>query len=167
MCNHIKKNGEQCKISKNKTYCHIHSVNWNNIIIQKSPTNDNLKKEIVNLNKTIEKKTFALRASQEHLVAQAIKIKELNENLEFFKNEINELNNKINLMSENYEKYELIQKYTILKNELIKINRKSTPYKILSNPYYKNIIENKFNKPQDILLEEFTNLRNQRNEYAH
>ena len=100
MCNHIKKNGEQCKISKNKTYCHIHSVNWNNIIIQKSPTNDNLKKEIVNLNKTIEKK--------------AIKIKELNENLEFFKNEINELNNKINLMSENYEKYELIQKYTIL-----------------------------------------------------
>ena len=153
MCNHIKANGEQCKISKNKTYCHIHSVNWNNIIIQKSPTNDNLKKEIVNLNKTIEKK--------------AIKIKELNENLEFFKNEINELNNKINLMNENCEKYELIQKYTILKNELIKINKKSTPYKILSNPYYKNIIENKFNKPQDILLEEFTNLRNQRNEYAH
>ena len=151
MCNHIKANGEQCKLSPKKSYCHIH--NWNNIIIPKSQTNDNLKKEIVNLNKTIEKK--------------ANKIKELNENFEFFKQEVNELNNKINLMNENCEKYELIQKYTYLKNELIKINRKTTPFKILSNPYYKNIIETKFNKPQDILLEEFTNLRNHRNSYCH
>ena len=166
MCNHIKANGEQCKNSKNKTYCHIH--NWNNIIVPKSQTNENLKKEIVNLNKTIEKK--------------AIKIKELNNNLEFFKKEVNVLNNstsqkiealerayanKINLMNENCKKYELIQQYTYLKNELININKKSTPYKILSNPYYKNIIERKFNKSQDILLEEFTNLRINRNNYCH
>jgi len=151
MCNHIKANGEQCKLSPKRSYCHIHK--WDSIIIPKSQTNDNLKKEIVNLNKTIEKK--------------ANKIKELNENLEFFKQEVNELNNKINLMNESYEKYELIQKYTQLKNELIKINRKITPFKILSNPQYKNIIETKFNKPQDILLEEFTNLRNHRNSYCH
>jgi hypothetical protein len=70
-------------------------------------------------------------------------------------------------MNENCKKYELIQQYTYLKNELININKKSTPYKILSNPYYKNIIERKFNKSQDILLEEFTNLRINRNNYCH
>jgi chromosome segregation ATPase len=152
MCNHIKANGEKCKLAPKKSYCHIHKITFSNVIIQKDSSN-NLKKEIVNLNKTIERKVN--------------KIKELNENLEFFKQEVNELNNKINLMNENCEKYELIQKYTYLKNELIKINRKTTPYKILSNPYYKNIIETKFNKPQDILLEEFTNLRNHRNSYCH
>jgi chromosome segregation ATPase len=152
MCNHIRANGEKCKLAPKKSYCHIHKITFSNVIIQKDISN-NLKKEIVNLNKTIERK--------------ANKIKELNENLEFFKQEVNELNNKINLMNESCEKYELIQKYTQLKNELIKINRKTTPYKILSNPYYKNIIETKFNKPQDILLEEFTYLRNNRNSYCH
>ena len=77
------------------------------------------------------------------------------------------VNNKINLMNETCEKYELIQKYTFLKKQLININRKSTPYKILSNPHYKHIVESKFNKPQDILLQEFTNLRNNRNSYCH
>lgn len=152
MCNQMTKSGVKCKISPNEGYCHIHKRNWDNIIIQK-PTIDNLKKEITNLNKTIEKK--------------ANKIKELNNNLEFFKQEVNELNNKINLMNETCEKYELIQKYTFLKKQLININRKSTPYKILSNPHYKHIVESKFNKPQDILLQEFTNLRNNRNSYCH
>jgi len=144
MCNQITKSGNQCKLEVNKTYCHIH---------KKQIIKYNLKKEITNLNKTIEKK--------------ANQIKELNENLEFFKNEINELNNKINEMNENYEKYELIKKYTTLKKELIKINNRTTPFKILSSPYYKNIVETKFKKPQDLLLEEFTNLRNHRNDYCH
>lgn len=151
MCNQITKSGKQCKISPTKNYCHIHKITFVNII-QKDNSN-NLKKEIINLNKTIEKKS--------------IKIKELNENLEFFKQEVNELNIKINLMTGNYEKYELIQKYTYLKNELIKIDKKTSPFKILSNPYYKNIVENTFNKSQNLLLEEFTNLRNHRNQYCH
>lgn len=153
MCNHIKANGEKCKLSPKKSYCHIHKINATNIVIKKPDMNINLKKEIVNLNKTIKRKVN--------------KIKELNNNLEFFKQEVNELNNKINLMNETCEKYELIQKYTFLKKQLININRKSTPYKILSNPHYKHIVESKFNKPQGILLQEFTNLRNNRNSYCH
>lgn len=153
MCNQIIKTGAKCKISPNKNYCHIHKINMTNIVINKPDININLKKEIVNLNKTIERKVN--------------KIKELNNNLEFFKQEVNELNNKINLMNENCQKYELIREYTELKKELIKINKKKTPYKILSDPYYKNIIESKFNKPQEILLEEFIYLRNHRNDYCH
>lgn len=147
MCIHIKKNDEICKLSPNKEYCHIH----NNIILEKDKTN--LKKEIINLNKTIKKKS--------------IKIINLNENLEFFKQEVNELNNKIKNMNENCKKYELIQKYTYLKNEIIKINKNKSPFKILTSSQYKIIIENKFNKSQDILLEEFENLRVNRNIYCH
>ena len=87
MCNYLTKSGNQCKLEANKNYCHIHKK----IIIKY-----NLKKEIVNLNKTIENKVN--------------QIKILNDNLEFFKNQINKLNNKINEMNENYEKYELIKK---------------------------------------------------------
>jgi hypothetical protein len=166
MCNHIKANGEKCKLAPKKSYCHIHKITFSNVIIQKDSSN-NLKKEIVNLNKTIERKVNKIKTLLMEQVESATRLKELNDNLEFFKQEVNELNDKINLMNESCEKYELIQKYTYLKNELIKINRKTTPYKILSNPYYKNIIETKFNKPQDILLEEFTNLRNHRNSYCH
>jgi chromosome segregation ATPase len=144
MCNYLTKSGNQCKLESNKIYCHIHKK----LIIKY-----NLKKEIVNLNKTIEKKVN--------------KIKELNNNLNSLKYTINELNNKINEMNENYEKYELIKKYTILKKQLIKINNKTTPYNILTNPYYKNIVETKFKKPQDFLLKEFTDLRNHRNDYCH
>jgi hypothetical protein len=106
----------------------------------------NLKKEIINLNKTIIKKVD--------------KIKELEKNLEFFKNEVNKL-------QEDYEKYQIIKKYEILKNELININPQSTPYKILTDYYYKDIIQKKFNKDIDELKNEFNQLRKQRINYCH
>jgi len=144
MCNQITKSGEKCKLENNKDYCHIHKK----LIIK-----FNLKKEIINLNKTIERKVNI--------------INELNNNLEFFKLEVDKLNNKINLMNENYERYELIKKYEILKNDLININPQSTPYKILSNYYYKDIIKQKFNKDIDQLKNEFEILRKKRIEYCH
>lgn len=137
MCNYIKTNNEKCKLSPKLLYCHIH---------QKLIIKTNLKKEIVNLNKTIEKKVN--------------KIKELEQNLEFFKNEVNKLQT-------DYERYQIIKKYEILKNELININPNSTPYKILTDYYYKDIIKKKFNKDIDELKNEFNQLRKQRINYCH
>lgn len=144
MCNQITKSNEKCKLEPNKPYCHIHKK----LIIK-----HNLKKEIINLNKTIEKKS--------------LENKELKKNLEFFKNEVNELNNKINSMIDHYNKYEVIKNYNKLKNELININPQLTPYKILNDPYYKNLIENKYKKSQEDLKNEFTNLRINRNLFCH
>lgn len=137
MCNYIKTNKEKCKLSPKLLYCHIH---------KKMIIKTNLKKEIINLNKTIIKKVD--------------KIKELEKNLEFFKNEVNKL-------QEDYEKYQIIKKYEILKNELININPQSTPYKILTDYYYKDIIQKKFNKDIDELKNEFNQLRKQRINYCH
>lgn len=141
MCKYILKSGNQCKLSPKIVYCHIHSK----IVIK-----DNLKKEIINLNKTIEKKVN--------------KIKELENNLEFFKSEVNELHNKYR---DDYNKYQIIKQYELLKNELININPKSSPYKILSDYYYSDIIKKKFNKNINDLKNEFITLRKKRIEYCH
>ena len=152
MCNYIKKNNEKCKLSPKNLYCHIHKK----IIIKQKQqfsekiSSDNLKKEIINLNKTIEKKVD--------------KIKELEQNLEFFKNEVNELHKKY---KKDYDKYQIIKQYEILKNELININPQSSPYKILTDYYYKDIIKQKFNKDIDELKNEFNYLRKKRIEYCH
>ena len=146
MCNQITKSGSKCRISANASYCHIHK---RNIIIQK-PLVDNLKKEIKNLNKTIQKKN--------------IQITELNNNLEFFKNEVNIIQKKY---EEDYNKYQIIKQYEILKNQLININPKSSPYKILTDYYYKDIIKKKFNKDINDLKNEFNYLRKKRIEYCH
>jgi len=141
MCKYIKKNNEKCKLSPKMTYCHIHKK----IIIK-----NNLKKEIINLNKTIEKKTN--------------QIKELNNNLEFFKLELNKI---YETYKTDYDKYQIIKQYEILKNELININPKSTPYKILTDYFYKDIIKQKFNKNINELKNEFNYLRKKRIEYCH
>ena len=141
MCKYIKKNNEKCKLSPKMTYCHIHKK----IIIK-----HNLKKEIINLNKTIEKKTNQIR--------------ELNNNLEFFKLELNKIYEKY---KKDYDKYQIIKQYEILKNELININPKSSPYKILTDYYYKDIIKQKFNKNINELKDEFNYLRKKRIEYCH
>lgn len=141
MCNYIKSNNEKCKLSPKLLYCHIH---------QKLIIKTNLKKEIVNLNKTIEKKVN--------------KIKELEQNLEFFKNELNQIHQKY---KEDYDKYQVIKEYTILKDKLIKINPKSSPYRILSDKFYTNIIKDKFNKDITELKIEFEELRKKRNSYCH
>jgi cell division protein FtsB len=141
MCNYIKNNKEKCKLSPQLLYCHIHKK----LIIK-----NNLKKEIINLNKTILKKVD--------------KIKELEQNLEFFKNEVNELQKKYKT---DYDKYQIIKQYEILKNQLININPDSSPYKILSDYYYKDIIKQKFNKDIDELKYEFNELRKKRIEYCH
>ena len=151
MCKYILKSGNQCKLSPKIVYCHIHSK----IVIK-----DNLKKEIINLNKTIEKKVN--------------KIKELENNLEFFKNEVNELHLDktklaclVNKYKEDYNKYQIIKQYEILKNKLININPNSSPYKILTDYYYSDIIQKTFNKHINDLKNEFITLRKKRIEYCH
>lgn len=141
MCNQLTKLGTKCCIQPNKSYCHIH-----NKMIAKY----NLKKEVINLNKTIQKKT--------------IQINELNNNLEFFKNEVNNIQKKY---EEDYNKYQIIKQYEILKNKLININPQSSPYKILCDNKYKQTIKKTFNKDINVLKDEFNYLRKKRIEYCH
>jgi len=161
MCIKILKNGLKCKnkckkseeSEKTNQYCHIHKnkiqeegleiknnklINHNIILlieIEKiKELNNNFKKEIINLNKTVEKKNKII--SFKNIELNTFKknnnelfksIENKDEHIKKFKNKlINKENllmkyiNEIELMKEDYDKFQVIKKFEIYKDNLIK-----------------------------------------------
>lgn len=90
MCNEVCKNGQQCKLEKNKALCGLH---------RKLKAADYSKKEVQNLNRTISRKS--------------LEIKKL-------KAEKSLLENRIEEMNEDYENYQFIKKFELVKSNLKK-----------------------------------------------
>lgn len=139
MCNQILKNGNICKKSKNKDLCHIHDK-----IKQINNINEIQKKlslkeiEIKNLNKSLEKKSFIIKDLQ-----------------------------KYRLMEDDFNKYQIIKKFTIIKDKLKQYFGNKQPYKIINNIYNKEKLEKIFKMDYYDIPDYYNNLRNKRITYAH
>ncbi len=83
------------------------------------------------------------------------------------KDQINTLNDKVESMQSYYDNYAIIIQYTNMKKSLIAIDRMSSPFKILTNPFYRNIVMTTFSMTQKEMLDIFINLREQRNNLCH
>jgi hypothetical protein len=139
MCKFIKANNEQCKNSPNKEYCYIHTKK---III-----NDiNLKQEIKNLNKTIVKKNEIIKSKSEIVII---------------------LSKKINSMKEDFDRYQIIKEYHIIKTTMLNLLPKSCPYSLINNIDNKDILEEIFKLPYNEILPYYSNLRYNRTKFSH
>ena len=96
MCEQILKSGLQCKIKSKTKLCHIH--------IKKALFNKK-QNEIINLNKSLEKKSEI--------------IKELYKEISTYKIKLFSLQEDNNIMKKDYENYQIIKEYENQKNKLI------------------------------------------------
>jgi hypothetical protein len=71
------------------------------------------------------------------------------------------------IMRNDYEKYQIIKSYEKLKYEILEININSKCYLILTDPYYANLVFQRFSMKQEDLRRLFDTIRELRNSYVH
>lgn len=106
MCNQILKSGLQCKIKSKTKLCHIHmkASAISDYAVQKDLLTKK-QNEIINLNKSLEKKSDI--------------IKELYKEISIYKIKLFSLQEDNNNMKEDYNNYQIIKEYEKQKNDLI------------------------------------------------
>lgn len=108
MCNYIRKNGQKCLLSPKRDLCHIHKKN---VVLEYKQA------EIVHLNRTIAKKNELYKSE----------IKSLRNENEKYQSEIESLQTVITYMEkqiadmqEDFNSYNKIKKYELIKSKLAK-----------------------------------------------
>jgi len=118
MCKFQTRNNTMCKIaSKDNEYCHIHrkiiaTQKLNSFDLKLSQS----KNEIRNLNKTIQRKTKFFR---NEIVKKEETIENLKDQIEDLRDSISSHIKTINMMKEDYDKYQLIKAYELKKKKLL------------------------------------------------
>lgn len=172
MCNKILTNGNKCKKSKNIEFCHLH---------KKKITNDSVKKLIFNSINNIKEKDIIIEKLQieyNHLTSfNNILLNEFDKNKEIIDNKCKEIKNlnktinnkniEIKNMKDDYNKYQIIKRYSYIQNTMKNIFGNNQPYKIIDNIQNKEKLEYIFNIPYEHISKYYYELRNQRILYAH
>ena len=70
-------------------------------------------------------------------------------------------------MEDDFNKYQIIKKFTIIKDKLKQYFGNKQPYKIINNIYNKEKLEKIFKMDYDDIPDYYNNLRNKRITYAH
>lgn len=124
MCNSLTTKGVKCRLEPNKNYCFIHInklvshtknevKNLNNTIQKKNVVILNQKNEIKNLNNTVKKKNIIILNQKNQLKTVLIN------NLEM-KEEITNLKEEILSMTDDFNNYQFIKKFELIKYTLKK-----------------------------------------------
>lgn len=129
MCNFMINNTRKCKLAPKKSLCHIHITRQNESrqndlikiidleikneqlekkISKMSKFQDNVKIELTNLYKTIEKKNIGLREKENEISKLKLTLEQQSK--------------KINNMTEDYNNFQIIKQYEKTKQELLKKN---------------------------------------------
>ena len=101
MCNYLTKEGQKCLIAPKKDICHIHKKY---LMIEHKQT------EIRNLNRTISKKNELFHSE----------VKQLRDENDSLRSEVQNLENRILAMQEDFESYSKIKRYELIKSKLAK-----------------------------------------------
>jgi hypothetical protein len=195
MCKQVLKNGLICKKSSNKDYCHLHKktvivivdsiknllnkslkeiqekdillerlqIEWyhatefNNIIINENNEIKDIlikqKNEIKNLKKTIfQMKSKADLENKKFSSVIEKKTKELY---------------KYKMMESDYNKYQTIKNFSLIKDKMKEKFGKKQPYKVIQNVSNKDKLENIFKMDYENILPYYNDLRQKRIAYAH
>ena len=109
---------QQCKLSKNKSICHMH---------KKKKLLGYIKSEIINLNKTVEKKNNKIKCLDKQIESKTNEIVKLNEDiyeLNIEKSELQEENDILReeneAMKEDFNNYQFIKRFEAIKYNLKK-----------------------------------------------
>lgn len=168
MCNEVATTTkQQCKISKNKSICHMH---------KKKKILGYVKNEIKNLNRTIEKKNSKIKDLDNQIDIKTIKIKQLNKDIYELKIEKSELQEENDIlreeneaMKEDFNNYQFIKRFEAIKYNLKEyINIKDYNQILFFCIQRKNhdILESIMGK-QDDYYKYFNYLRLKRNKLSH
>lgn len=148
--------GRACKLAKNSNYCHIHKPKIN---IQEKIKKCRIN-EINSLNNTMRKKS-------ELISRMRSEIEQLKFNQNDLYNQIEELNNELEAIKPDAEKYNDIKRFEYIKQELSNYCDTSKLNNIISFIYYNENICKKIFGVKNNYIKEYKYLKQLRNKAAH